>query len=64
MKNTLQVINSRNDTEKWITELEHRVVDITKSERKRKKELNENSLRDLWDNIKNTNSHHRNSRRR
>ena len=55
MKNTLEGINNRlNDIEEWITELEDRVVEITAAEPKKEKIIkrNENSLRDLWDNIK------------
>lgn len=37
MKNTLQVINSRNDTEKWISKLEDQVVEITAAEQKKRK---------------------------
>ena len=59
MKNTLEGINSRlNDTEEWITKLEDRVVEITATEEKTKKnKWNEDSLRDLWNNIKCTNIH-------
>ena len=54
MKNTLEGINSRlNDSEKWISELEDRVVEITTP--KQKKRMRRNEDRDLWDNIKCTN---------
>ena len=58
-KNTLERCNSRiNDTEKWINKLEDRVVDITAADEKKvKMKRNENSLRNLWDNIKYTNIH-------
>ena len=56
MKNTLEGINSRlNEAEEWISELEDRVVETTAT--KKKKEWNEDSLRDLWDNIKCANIH-------
>ena len=54
MKNPLEGINSRvNDTEEWTSKLEDRVVEITDSEQKKGKRMkrNEDSLRDLWDNI-------------
>ena len=58
MKNTLEGMNSRlDDTEVWISELEDRVVKITEAEQKKEKKRNEDSLRDLWDNIKQTNIH-------
>ena len=54
MKNTLEgIISILSDTEEWISELEDKVVEITDAEQK--KEWNEDSLRDLWDNIKRTN---------
>ena len=58
MKNTLEGINSRiSEAEEWISELEDRVVEITAAEKNRQKRMNRNedSLRDLWDNIKHTN---------
>ena len=57
MKNTLEGINSRlDDIEEEISELEHRVVEIMEAEQKKKKnKINEDSLKDLWDNIKCTN---------
>ena len=67
MKNTVEEIKSRlDDTEEWIRSLEYRVVKITEAEQKRKKKekkekriikWNEDSLRDLWYNIKFTNIH-------
>ena len=60
MKNTLEGINSRlNEAEEQISELEERVVEITAGEQEieKKNEKNEDSLRDLWDNIKRTNIH-------
>ena len=50
MKNTLEGINSRiTETEEWISELEDRIVEQNKEKRMKR---NEDSLRDLWDNIK------------
>ena len=48
LKNTLKGTNSR------ITEAEDRVseVEINEAERKKEKELSEDNLRDLWDNVK------------
>ena len=58
MKNTLEGINSRiTEAEKQISELEDRMVEITVMEQNKEKRMkrNEDSLRDLWDNIKRTN---------
>ena len=56
MNNTLEGINSRiTEAEEWISDLENRMVEITASEQNIEK--NEDSLRDLWDNIKHTNIH-------
>ena len=58
MKNTLDGINSRiTEAEEWISELEDRMVEITAMEQNKEKRMkrNEDSLRDLWDNIKQTN---------
>ena len=60
MKNTLEGINSRlGDTEEHISNLENRIMEITQSEQQKGKQIfkNENSLRDLWDNIKHNNIH-------
>lgn len=55
MKNTLEGINSRlDDTEHQISELEDRVVEITKAKQIQKNK-NGDSLREFWDNIKYTN---------
>ena len=55
--NTLEGINNRiTEAEEWISELEDKMVKITATEQnkeKRKKRI-EDSLRDLWDNIKQT----------
>ena len=48
MRNTLEWIHSRwKNTEEWISELEEREMEITEAEQKRKKERNEDRLRDL-----------------
>ena len=55
MKTTLAGINSRiTEAEERIRVLEARVVEITATEQNKEKRMkrNENSLRDLWDNIK------------
>ena len=49
MKNTLEGINSRiTEAEKWISELENRMVEMTATEQRKKMKRNEDSLRDLW----------------
>ena len=58
MKNTLEGINSRiTEAEERIRDWEDRMVEITAVEQNKEKRLkrNEDSLRDLWDNIKHTN---------
>ena len=58
IKNTLEGINSRiTKAGEWISELEGRMVGITATEEKKEKRMKrtEDSLRDLWDNIKCTN---------
>ena len=56
MNNTLEGINSRiTEAKEWISDLENRVAEITASEQNI--ENNEDSLRDLWDNVKHTNIH-------
>ena len=58
IKNTLEGISSRiTETEKWISDLEDRIVEITAAEQNKGKRMKriEDSLRDLWDNIKHTN---------
>ena len=58
MKNTLEGINSRlNDIKAQISNLEDRMVEFTATEQNKEKRMkrNEDSLRDLWDNIKRTN---------
>ena len=58
IKNTLKGTNSRiTEAEKWISELEDRMVEITAQEQNKGRGMKrlEESLRDLWDNIKCTN---------
>ena len=58
LNNTTEGINSRiTDAEAWINDLEDRMVEITAAGENIEKRMkrNEDSLRDLWDNIKYTN---------
>ena len=58
IKNTLEGINSRiSEAEKQISELEDKMVEIISEEQNKVKRMKrtEDSLRDLWDNIKRTN---------
>ena len=58
MKFTLEGINSRiTEAEERISDLEDRMVEFTAAEQNKEKrmKINEDSLRDLWDNIKCTN---------
>ena len=58
MKNTLKGINSRiSETKEQISELEDKMVEITSEEQNKVKRMKriEDSLRDLWDNMKCTN---------
>ena len=58
MKTTLEGINSRiTEAEDWISDLEDRMVEFTAAEQIKEKRVkrNEDSLRDLWDNIKHNN---------
>ena len=58
IKNTLEGINSRiTEAEKWISDLKDKIVEITTSEQNKEKRMKriEDSLRDLWDNMKCTN---------
>ena len=60
MKNTLEGINSRiTEAEEQISDLEDRMVEFTAAEQNKEKRVkrNEDSLRDLWDNIKHNNIH-------
>ena len=58
IKNSLEGINSRiTETEKRISDLEDKIVEITTAEQNKEKRMKriEDSLRDLWENIKRTN---------
>ena len=57
IKNTLERINSRISEGEQISDLEDKVVEITSEEQNKVKSMKrtEDSLRDLWDNIKCTN---------
>ena len=58
MKNTLEKISSRiTEVEERISDLEDRMVEISAMGQNKEKRMkrNEDSLRDLWDNIKVTN---------
>ena len=57
VKNTLKGFNSRISEAERIRELENKMVEITSEEQNKVKRMKrtEDSLRDLWDNIKCTN---------
>ena len=58
MKNTVEGINSRiTEAEEWRRDLEDGMVESTAAEQNKEKRMKiiEDSLRDLWDNIKCTN---------
>ena len=58
IKNSLEGINSRiTEAEELISDLKDRIVEITTTEQNKEKRMKriEDSLRDLWDNIKLTN---------
>ena len=58
MKNSLEGINSRiTEAEERISDLDDKIVEITTAEQNKEKRMKriEDSLRDLWDNIKHTN---------
>ena len=58
IKNSLEAANSRiQEAEERISKVEDRLVEITNAEQKREKRLktNEESLRELWNNVKRTN---------
>ena len=60
MKTTLEGINSRiTEAEERISDLEDRMVEFTAEEQNKEKRMKrgEDSLRDLWDNIKHNNIH-------
>ena len=55
IENCLEGINSRiTEAEQWISDLEDKIVEITTAEQNKEKRMKrtEDSLRDLWDNIK------------
>ena len=55
IKNSLEGINSRiTEAEEWINGLEDKIVEITTAEQNKVKRVKriDDSLRDLWDNIK------------
>ena len=59
IKNTLEGISSTiTEAEERISDLEDKIVEITTAEQKKEKRMKriEDSLRDLWDNIKCTNT--------
>ena len=59
IKNSLEGIKSRiTEAEEGISDLEDKVVEVTTAEQKKEKRVKriEDSLRDLWDNIKHTNT--------
>ena len=58
IKNSLEGINSRiTEAEEWISDLEVKIVEINTAEQNKEKRMQrtEDSLRDLWENIKHTN---------
>ena len=58
MKTAVEGINSRiTETEEQISDLEGKMVEFTAAEQNKEKRMkrNEDSLRDLWDNIKHNN---------
>ena len=60
MHSSVFCINSRiTEAGEWISDLEDRMVEFTAAEQNKEKrmKINENSLRDFWDNIKCNNIH-------
>ena len=58
IKNSLEGINNRiTEAEEQISDLKDKIVEITTAEQNKEKRMKrtEDSLRDLWDNIKHTN---------
>ena len=57
IKNTLEGINSRISEAERISELEHKMVEITSEEQNKVKRVKrtEDHLRDFWDHVKHTN---------
>ena len=59
IKNSLEGIKSRiTEAEERISDLEDKIVEITIAEQNKEKRMKrmEDSLRDLWDNMKHTNT--------
>ena len=57
-ENSREGINSKiTEAEEWISDLEDKIVEITTAEQNKEKRMKriEDSLRDLWDNIKRNN---------
>ena len=58
IKNSVEGINRRiTEALEWVSDLEDKIVEITTAEQNKEKRMKriEDSLRDLWDNIKRTN---------
>ena len=58
IKNSLEGINNRiTQAEEWISDLQDKIVETTTARQNKEKKVKriEDSLRDLWDNIKHTN---------
>ena len=58
IKSSLKGINSRiTEAEEWISDVEDKIVEITVTEQNKERRMKriENSLRDIWDNIKRAN---------
>ena len=56
IKSTLEGTNSRiTEAEDRISEVEDRMVEINKAKRKKRLTINEDHLRELWDNVKQPN---------
>ena len=58
IKNSLEAANSRTqEAEEWISNVEHRLLEIMAAAQEREKRLktNEESLREIWDNVKHNN---------
>ena len=66
IKNTLEGINGRITDAEEISDLEDKIVEKTAAEQNKEKRIKrtEDSLRDLWDNIKGTNIYRGPRRRR
>ena len=59
VNNILEGIKNRTEAEEWLNDLDDRMVEVTaiKQNIEKRMKRNEDSLRDLWDNIKHTNIH-------